>query len=78
MGTKIFCSGFGDRYLNDPKTYDELTPAFVKEGGGGVMENRKMGIKENLIVPKENLTPTTCHLQCPLGFVPEVPVTQCN
>ena len=76
MGAKILCSGFGDRYLNDPKTYDELTPALVKEGG--VRENGKIVIKENLIVPKENPKSTKCHLQCPVGFVPEVPVTQCN
>jgi len=76
MGAQILCSGFGDRYLNEPKSYEDLAPALSKEGG--VVENGTMVIKKNLIVPKENPDSTTCHLLCPSGFVPDVFVTECH
>ena len=76
MGAQILCSGFGDRYLNEPKSYEDLTPAILKEGG--VVIDGTMVIKEDLIVPKENPESTNCYLLCPIGFTPEVYVTKCH
>ena len=76
IGADILCSGFGERFLNKPKTYNDIAPALRREGG--VIEDGDMVIKKHLIVPKTNPKSTTCFLRCPLGFVPEVYVTRCN
>merc|ERR1719499_1584380 len=75
MGAKLFCSGFGDRYLNTPKKYEDLSGAIAREGG--VIENRTMVFKQDLVEPKENPASSTCHLVCPLGLVPELYATDC-
>ena len=43
IGAQLFCSGFGDRYLNAPKKYEDLSPAIAREGG--VIENGTMAFK---------------------------------
>merc|ERR1711915_270370 len=76
IGASILCSDFGERFLNEPKTYNDIAAALLKEGG--VIEDGVMVIKKHLIVPKTNPKSTTCFLRCPLGFVPDVYVTKCN
>ena len=65
----LHCTGFGNRYFNEPKVSDDKAKALLKEGG--VIENGTLVIKEELIAPqKEDVESTECYLVCSNGYIP--------
>ena len=66
---QLVCSGFGDRYLNTPKVYDDIAKALLTEGGEIV--DGKLVIKPEMVAPVENPDSAECTLLCQPGFEPQ-------
>ena len=69
-GGWLNCSGHADPYFNEAKTNEDIHKQILAKGG--VLENGKLVIKEELVVPKKDPETSKCHLTCFRGFIPAI------